>query len=345
MDALVRSALNQLVLREDLDQGLVQQVFGLLMDGACQDIEIAALLTGLAVKGETEAEIAGAAQAMRARASRIPTARTGLLDTCGTGGDHLSTFNISTATAIVVAACGVPVAKHGNRKASSSSGSADVLEALGVNIELSANQAGTCLDEIGICFCYARLMHGAMKHVAPVRTALGIRTIFNFLGPLTNPAQAQFQLLGANRIASAEKLAGAARRLGIPRVFVVCGNDELDEVALWGETTVIEVTGQKLNRQTWGPADFGLPACTAADLHVDSPARSAEVIQGIISGQPGPARNIVVANAAAALLCAGHASDLKSGVAHVQQALDSGTVAQKLEDLIRVSHRLSSVEP
>ena len=342
MQEEIRTALDQLLLRTDLFQDDVTQVFGAIMDGRCNDIEISALLTALAVKGETEAEVAGAAEAMRHRAARIPTSRTGLLDTCGTGGDHLSTFNISTATAIVLAAADVSIAKHGNRKASSSSGSADVLEAMGVNIELSAEQAGQCLDEIGICFCYARLIHGAMKHVAPVRTALGIRTIFNLLGPLTNPAGAEFQLLGAHSIATARKLAGALARLNRRRAFVVCGSGQLDEVSLWGRTTVFEVQGDSIQQLEWAIEDLGLPSCSSQDLEVHSPQESAQVIGNVLAGQPGPARNTVVANAAAGLLCVGKVDSLLTGVRLIEGVLDAGLAAEKLRQLVETSQRIAA---
>ena len=291
-------AMEELLAGQDLDASTMQAAIGTIMDGACSEVEVASLLTGLAIKGETPTELAGAAAAMRDRALKIQSARTGLIDTCGTGGDRLHTFNISTATALVIAAAGLPVAKHGNRSVSSSSGSADVLERLGVNIDLSPSLAGRCLDELGICFCYARLFHGAMRHVAPVRQQLGFRTIFNLLGPLTNPAGAEFQLLGTNRNTSAQKLAQAAGQLGTKRTFIVCGNDQLDEVSLWGETIVWDVRGSEVTTFTWSPSDFGLPCCTPAELQVSSAEQSADALSRILSGEQGPHRNIVLANAA-----------------------------------------------
>ena len=315
---------------------------GVIMDGQADPIEIAALLTGLAVRGETALEIAGAAAAMRARATRIPAQTPGLLDTCGTGGDQLHTFNISTAAAIVVAAAGVPVAKHGNRQASSKSGSADVLEALGVDITLAPEVVGQCIDQIGIGFCFARLVHRAMQHVAPVRQKLGIRTIFNLLGPLTNPAGAEYQLLGTNRIATARKLAEAKTQLGGTRTLVVCGADQLDEVSLWGITTVFDVQGHRIEERHWTARDMGLPECTPADLVVGSPAESAAVIRQVFAGRPGPARNIVLANAGAALFTAGRSHDLREAVQLAEQAIDSGAAQQKLEALVQFSHSRAS---
>jgi len=311
----------------------MQAAVGDLMDGNCDDSSIAALLMGLSMKGETATEIAGAASAMRERSSKITTTRTGLIDTCGTGGDELHTFNISTATAIVVAATGQPVAKHGNRSVSSSSGSSDVLERLGVNIELTADVAGMCLDEIGICFCYARLFHSAMKHVAPIRQQLGFRTIFNLLGPLTNPAQAEFQLLGTNRDETAQKLAQAANELGTNRTFVVCGNNQLDEVSLWGTTRIWDVQNGSVNEIQWTAADFGLAECTPDELRVSSPEESAAVIRDIFNGTIGPHRDMVVANTAAALICSGRVSSPQEAAQIGQQTLDSGAAMAMLEKL------------
>lgn len=316
----------------------IAEAFGAIMDGQADPIEISSLLTALALRGETSAEIAGAAAAMRARATRIPTKMTGLLDTCGTGGDQLHTFNISTAAAIVASAAGVPVAKHGNRQASSKSGSADVLEALGVNINLSPEAVGRCIDEIGIGFCFARLLHQAMQHVAPVRQKLGFRTIFNLLGPMTNPAAAEYQLLGTNRIATAKKLAIAKAELGGTRTLVVCGADQLDEVSLWGTTTVFDVLGSQITERHWTAADMGLTECRVEDLTVDSPAHSAQVIRDLLDGRPGPARDIVLANAGAALLTAGKTTELRHAVTLAAHAIDSGSAAKKLESLIAASH-------
>jgi anthranilate phosphoribosyltransferase len=342
----------KLVVGQSLSKDEMRSAVGEIMDGQCGEAEIASLLTALRVKGETVDEITGAAAAMRERVTRIPTMRTGLLDTCGTGGDQLHTFNISTATALVVAAAGVPVAKHGNRGVSSSSGSADVLEQLGVRIDLTPDAVAKCIDEIGIGFCFAPLLHGAMKHVAPVRKKLKFRTIFNLLGPLTNPTGAEFQLLGASRPDIAEKLAGALQRLGTKHAFVVSGADGLDEVSLWGRTVVFEVRsalrpphpqplspgGERgadvtITRHEWSAASFGLPECVVAALRVASPAESAAVIRGIVAGQPGPARNIVLANAAAALFAAGRCSDLPAGVRLAETAIQTGQAADVLNRL------------
>jgi anthranilate phosphoribosyltransferase len=327
-------ALTQLVAGRSLSREEMTAAIGALMDGRASDVEIAALLIALATKGESAGEIAGAAAAMRARVTRVPATTPGLLDTCGTGGDRLNTFNISTATALVAAAAGVPVAKHGNRSATSASGSAEVLEALGVRIDIGPELVARCIDEIGIGFCYARLLHSAMKHVAPVRSALPCRTIFNLLGPLTNPAGAEYQLLGANRRDTAARLAQAVAQLETRRTLVVCGDDRLDEVALWGTTSVFDVRGGQVEELSWTAADLGLRAARVEELQVGSPQQSAEVIQSVLDGRPGPARDIVVANAAAALWCTGRARQPAEGARLAEQQLDTGAARNLLERLV-----------
>jgi anthranilate phosphoribosyltransferase len=304
-----------------------------VMDGNASSVGLGMLLTALRLKGETVDEIVGAARAMRERVTPIHTSKSGLLDTCGTGGDELHTFNISTATALVTAACGVPVAKHSNRSFSSRSGSADVLEALGVRIDLSAEETARSIDEIGVGFCFAPLVHGAMQYAAPVRRQLGYRTIFNLLGPLTNPASAEFQLLGAGRDSLAEKLASAAARLETQRTLVVCGNDELDEVSLWGRTKVFRVEGQTIEVLDWSAADLGLPECRVADLKVESPADSAAVIRSVLAGHKTPARDVVLANTAAALIAAGRTNHLRLATKIGSEAIDSGAASDVLRRL------------
>lgn len=333
MPSILRPALEQLVAGVNLSAESVCRCIGAIMDGACDPVDIGAWLTAMACKGPAAIELVGAAQAMRDRATRIASRRRPLLDTCGTGGDKLHTFNISTATAIVAAACGVNVAKHGNRSVSSNSGSADVLEALGVNIQLTPQQASECLDELGMTFCFAPLVHGAMKHAAPVRKTLGIPTIFNLLGPLTNPAGAEFQLLGASSVERARLLASALSVLGCRRAFVVCGNDELDEVCLWGPTTVFDVHGGTVSESQWTPEDFGLPPCDVLDLRVKSADQSAETVRSVLNGVDSPATNIVVANAAAALMVSGKEKTLSDAVQTVRTVLADGLAGKKLHDL------------
>ena len=334
MHATLQPAIKQLIDGENLSSELVQKCIGAVMDGECDAVDIAAWLTAMTCKKPAAIELVGAAQAMRDRAARIASRRRPLLDTCGTGGDSLHTFNISTATAIVAAACGVNVAKHGNRSVSSSSGSADVLESLGVNIQLTAEQSGKCLDEIGIAFCFAPLIHGAMKHAAPIRKSLGFPTIFNLLGPLTNPAGAEYQLLGASSNDRARLLASALSVLGCRKALVVCGNNELDEVCLWGPTVAFEVAGGKITERSWSNEDFGLPQCGVRDLRVKSAEQSAQLIRNVLSGEDSPAANIVTANTAAALIAAEQASDLSEAVKRVRLTLTDGIAESKLNDLV-----------
>ncbi len=341
MHEAVREAIELALDRRDVPAELMERAVGALMDGRCSEVEVAALLTALRVKGESVDELVGAARAMRQRAARIPTDRPDLLDTCGTGGDRLHTFNISTATALVAAAAGVPVAKHGNRSVSSSSGSADVLEALGVNVQLTPEQVAECLDRVGLGFCFAPLLHNAMKHAAPVRRQLGFRTIFNLLGPLTNPADAQYQLLGVNSFANARKVAQALARLGRKRALVVCCSDSLDEVGLWGETLVFRVERGELTEQRWTAQTFGLPECGPEPLRVESPQESAEVIRGVLSGRPGPARDVVLANAAAALIAAGRFDEPAPALAAAADAVDSGRASEVLNRLVEVTQELA----
>jgi anthranilate phosphoribosyltransferase len=333
MQPTIRNAVDLAISGRSVPADAMQAAIDEIMRGECGEAETAALLTALAVKGETVEELVGAARAMREHCTRVTPHAGELLDTCGTGGDALHTFNISTAVAMVVAACGVPIAKHGNRGVSSTSGSADVLEALGVNVDLTAEQVGRCIDEVGIGFCYARALHGAMKHVAPIRAALGFRTIFNLLGPLTNPAGAPRQLIGANRTDTARLLAEAILRLGTARTVVVCGNNELDEVALWGETVAFGVGPQSVKRGTWTAASFGLPECSVDDLRVSSREESAERMRSIFEGQAGPSRDIVLTNAAAALIAADRVSSPKEGVARASSAIDEGRARDLLERL------------
>jgi anthranilate phosphoribosyltransferase len=323
-----------------------------IMRGEWSDDQVGLLLTCLAAKGETIDEVAGAAAAMRRHMTPIRSRHAEILDTCGTGGGYSKMFNVSTTAAIVAAAVGVPVAKHGNRSITSCSGSADVLTELGVNIDASVAQVEACLDELGICFCFAPLMHPAMKHVAAVRKKLGIRTIFNILGPLVNPAAACYQLLGAGRPELRPLLAGALAILGTKQSFVVSGEDGLGDVTLAGTTHVTAVSSSETEASeeqvritnlnwhfTWQPEDFGIARQPLDGLAIDSPAASAEVIRKLLAGERGPARDIVVLNAAAGLLVADRASDTKDAAALAAEAIDSGAAEQLLSRLAARSHR------
>ncbi|RMG38718.1 MAG: anthranilate phosphoribosyltransferase [Planctomycetota bacterium] len=335
MDPSIAHVVEELLAGRRPSAALVRKAVGTLMGGRADPVDAAALLTAFAACGENEDALVGAAQAMRDRAAAITVRRRPLLDTCGTGGDRLHTFNISTATAIVAAAAGVPVAKHGNRSVSSSSGSADVLQALGVRIDLSPEDVGRCIDEVGIGFCFAPLFHGAMKHVADVRRRLGFRTIFNLLGPLTNPAAAEHQLLGANSNRAARLIAGALARLGTQRAFVVCGNDQLDEVCLWGPTLALEVRSDgTVLEHTWQPQDFGLQPVELRALRVDSPQQSADLIRNVLADIAHPARDVVVANTAAALLAAGRCENLRQAAAVAGDTIRCGAARETLERLV-----------
>jgi anthranilate phosphoribosyltransferase len=329
-ETLIRASAGKDIPAEEL-----ASCFRLIMHGKCEPAQIAGLLTALRMKGETKDEIAAAATVMRECATKIPVADSNLLDTCGTGGDGLNTFNISTATAIVAAACGVPVAKHGNRSVSSSSGSADVLEALGVRIDLDPQQVATCIDNVGIGFCFAPLIHGAMKYAVPVRKALGFQTVFNLLGPLTNPAGAQVQLLGANKVKTAEKLAHALAMLGSKHSLVVSGADGLDELSLWGKTTVFIVTDGAVRKEMWNAEKFGLETGDVSELRVSSAVESARMIQAVLTNGDSAARRIVTMNAAAALVAFGQVDTPIKGVQVVTDCLDSGKAYATLEKLIQ----------
>ncbi len=344
MHHAIQPVVDAAILGEDTSPETVEQAFAVLMDGEADPVDIAALLTALAAKGESVGDVIGAARAMISRAIPISSRRERLLDTCGTGGDRLHTFNISTATALVAAGCGIPIAKHGNRGVSSSSGSSDVLAALGVAIDLPPESVAACLDEVGIGFCYAPLFHGAMKHAAPVRRQLELRTIFNLVGPLTNPAAADCQLLGANTNATARLLAGALKALGRPRAIVVCGNNELDEVALWGTTLALEVNGpeSEILEHAWSAADFGLEPCDVDALRVSSPAESAATIRSVLAGEPGAARDIVLANTAAALVARAETNDLAEATRRAATVIDDGPAGEQLARLVACSQRLAN---
>jgi anthranilate phosphoribosyltransferase len=334
MAGSIAAILGRLSGGENLAMEEMSATIDLVMRGEVADQQIALLLTALAVKGETVAEIAGAAAALRRHMTPIRSERTGLIDTCGTGGDGSRTFNISTAAALVAAAAGVPVAKHGNRGITSRSGSADALAALGVNIDADVPRVERCLDALGICFCFAPLLHPATRRVAAVRKQLGMPTIFNLLGPLSNPAAAPFQLLGVGKPHLRPIMAEALARLGTERAVVVCGDNRLDEVTISGPTHVTEASGGKLREFTWTPADFGLRESSLDGLVVDGPAESAALIRSVLAGAFGPARDIVVANAAAALWTARKADSTEKCALLAAEAIDSGAASRLLDRLV-----------
>jgi anthranilate phosphoribosyltransferase len=331
------ATLAALMERRDLPAMHMCQLIHGILEGALSEAETAALLVALHMKGETADELAAAAAVLREYCVPLAAGRDDVLDTCGTGGDGSCTFNISTATALVAAGAGVPVVKHGNHAMSSCSGSADVLAALGVRVELDAASARHCLERTGMTFCLAPLFHPRMRHVGALRRRLGVRTLFNCLGPLANPAGASYQLLGVGRAEWLDRLAAALARLGTRRALLVCGRDGLDEVSLSGPTLVREVMGGQVRADEWTPDDFGLAPCHLDELRVQSPEESAAIIQAVLQGEEGPARRIVLANAAAALLAAEKAASLPEGVARAAEAIASGRALGVLNDLVALS--------
>jgi anthranilate phosphoribosyltransferase len=309
-----------------------------IIAGEVSPARIAGLLTALRMKGETAAEVAGFARVMRENAVRVSPRRGDLVDTCGTGGGGLRTFNISTTAAFVVAGAGVGVAKHGNRAMTSACGSADVLEALGVGIGIPAERVAECIDEVGIGFLFAQAHHPAMKHAAPVRRELPFRTIFNLLGPLTNPAGAAAQVIGVYRPDLTELLANALAGLGCRRAFVVYGLDDLDEISTVGATRVSELHQGSVRTYELSPEEFGLkrvPVDALADA--GDAAGNAEIVRDVLQGAPGPRREIVLLNAAAALVAAGVADDLREGMERAAASIDGGQAAACLRELIRAT--------
>ena len=312
--------------------------FGEIMDGQWSEAQIAGLLVAMAAKGETTDEIAGAATAMREHVLPVDAAGLDVIDTCGTGGTGLRTFNVSTAAALVAAGCGAPVAKHGNRTNTRASGSADVLLALGVNLDAGPDTVAACLQAAGVCFCFAIKHHPAMKYAVPVRKQLAVRTIFNVLGPLTNPAGARRQVIGVFSADLTERIAEVLGKLGSRRAIVVHADDGLDELSTASETQVSELANGRITTRRVRPEDFGLARATIDDLLVDSPEQSARVIRDVLAGAPGPARDIVVLNAAAALVVADKAPTIPTAIPQAAAALDNGAAQHALESLIAASN-------
>ena len=350
---IITEALRTLVDRRDLTRIEAAGAMEAIMSGAATDVQIAAFLTALRMKGETVEELIGFAQVMRQKVVKVRTraaelvGQTGtdremLIDTCGTGGDASGTFNVSTATAFVVAGAGIKVAKHGNRSVSSLCGSADVVEALGINLELSPAQVGRCIDEVGIGFCYAPLLHTAMKHVMVARREMGVRTVFNMLGPLTNPAGANAQLIGVYAEALCEPLARVLAELGTLRAFVVHGADGLDELSTTGPSRVAEVHEGVVRMRTVSPEELGVPRARIGDLLGGDRRENADIVRKILAGERGPRRDIVLLNAGAALAVAGQAADLAGGMKLAARSVDSGEAAGKLGALADLSARLAA---
>ena len=349
---MIRKAIARVVERHDLSESEMIDVMNQVMSGEATPAQIGAFITALRMKGETVDEISGAAKVMRDRVTRIRVGRNVLdmdrddinldqetiLDTCGTGGSGTNTFNISTTVAFTVSACGIKVAKHGNRAVSSACGSADVLESLGVNLDVSPLVVEQCIAEIGIGFLFAPALHGAMRHAIGPRREIGIRTIFNILGPLTNPAGAQCQVLGVYREDLVEKLAHVLHKLGCKRGFVVHGLDGMDEITLTSETAVAEVSPAGVTLRRFAPEELGFSRCAMSDLHGGDAAGNAVIVRDILAGKQGPKRDIVLLNAAFGLVAAGKAASLPEGAEMAREAIDSGRARANLERLVALTN-------
>ena len=330
---MIRETIQKVIDGQDLTERETVDTMNEIMSGEATPAQIASFITALRIKGETIEEITCAVRVMREKSTKIHTKHPFVIDTCGTGGDGAHTFNISTTAAFVVAGTGVPVAKAGSRAASSRSGAADVLKALGVNIEIGPEQVGPCIDDVGIGFLFAVALHGAMKYAVGPRREIGIRTIFNALGPLTNPAGAQAQVLGVYSPTLTEPLAHVLKNFGTRRAFVVHGEDGLDEITTTTTTQVSELIDGEVNTYTLDPTQLGIPTAQPSDLKGGTPEENAEMTLNVLRGEKGPKRDIVLLNAAAAIVAGGKAEDIAAGLAAAAESIDSGRALEKLEGL------------
>jgi anthranilate phosphoribosyltransferase len=350
---MIKTAISRVVERQDLSEGEMIEVMDQIMSGGATPAQVGAFITALRMKGETVAEITGAAKVMRECATPIRVGRNVLdidrddinldqetiLDVVGTGGDGTNTFNISTTVSFVVSTCGVKVAKHGNRSVSSACGSADVIEALGINLDITPEVVERCINEIGIGFLFAPALHGAMKYAIGPRKEIGIRTVFNILGPLTNPAKADCQVMGVYREDLVEPLAQVLRNLGCRRGFVVCGSDGMDEITLTGPTTVASVTTAGVSVGRIAPEEFGFKRCTMADLRGGNAQGNAVIVRSVLSGEKGPKLDVVLLNAAYALIAAGKVADPAEGIKLAAEAIDSGRALAQVEKLAQLTNQ------
>ena len=334
---VLTKAIDRLAQREDLSVEEASDVLAEIMRGEATDVEIAGVLIALRTKGETPDELAGLAKTMREMATPVEAGRDDLLDTAGTGGGR-RTYNVSTTAALIAAGAGCAVAKHGNRSATGLSGSADVLEALGARLDVTPEQTIRAINEAGFGFMFAPAHHGATRFVIPVRRDLAVRTIFNFLGPLTNPAGATRQLIGVSAADMVETMALALARLGAVRALVVSSEDGLDELSTSAPTRVVEVNGERIDRYTLTPADCGVPVAAPEDIPGGDPAENARITRAIFAGEPGPARDIAVLNAGAAIYAGGRADSVADGVRVAAEAVDSGAARRTLEQYVELTH-------
>jgi anthranilate phosphoribosyltransferase len=332
--------LDRLCQGETLSQEEARSAMDGIMEGALPATQVAAFLVALRARGETPQEIAGMALSMRQHAAQVSTSREKVIDTCGTGGDKSSTFNISTLSALVAVGAGASVAKHGNRAVSGCFGSADLLEALGVRIDLPADKVGACIDDVGIGFMFAPVMHASMKNVMGTRKELGIRTVFNILGPLTNPAGAKCQVLGVFDPSLVETIANVLKLLGSEKVIVVHGNDGTDEITLTTTTHIATLDNDQITSSGIAPGDFGLTTCASADLVAKDAESSLAMARQVLDNQPGPPRDVVTLNAAAALVVADVAADIGEGIERARDALECGDVKDVLSHWVEVSNKL-----
>jgi anthranilate phosphoribosyltransferase len=335
---MIQAAIARLIVGENLDRDEARGVMEQIMSGDATDAQIGGFLMALRSKGETVEEIAGFAETMRAKVTRIEGGQPPLVDTCGTGGDGSGTFNISTTVAFVAAGAGLTVAKHGNRAMSSRCGSADVLAELGVNVEATPEKVGQCLDEVGIGFLFAPALHGAMKHAIGPRKELATRTVFNVLGPLTNPAGAKRQLIGVFAADLTETMAGVLQTLGSERAFVVHGHDGLDEITLTGPSRVTQLLDGAITTYEVSPQDFGMDCVDAQTLAGGDAAENASILTAVLEGEVGPRADVVALNAAAAIVAGGMAEDLAAGVEAARASISSGQARESLTRLCSVSH-------
>jgi anthranilate phosphoribosyltransferase len=338
----IKEAIASLLEQRDLEETQAEAVMDQIMNGRATPAQIGGFLIALRLKGETVAEVTGFARAMRRNAVAVRPRSPLVLDTCGTGGDGCGTFNISTTAAFVVAGAGLPVAKHGNRAVSSKCGSADVLKALGVSLELSPDEVAKCIDDVGMGFLYAPLLHPAMKHAIGPRREMGVRTVFNILGPLTNPAGAQVQVLGVYEQALTEMMAQVLSSLGSQAAFVVHGADGLDELSTTGPNHVSQLQDGQVNTFVLDPQDLGLPRAAVADLAGGSAEENAAITRSILEGETGPRRDVVLLNAGAALVAGGVAGSVAEGMALAGDSIDSGAAKATLEALVSFSNGRSS---
>ncbi|MGN0178775.1 MAG: anthranilate phosphoribosyltransferase [Monoglobaceae bacterium] len=338
---MIKEATAKLIDGENISYSDAKEVMDEIMSGNASDIQISAYLTALSCKGETIDEITGSAESMRSHALSINHGLDEVFEIVGTGGDNSQSFNISTTASIIIASAGTPVAKHGNRAASSLSGAADCLEALGVNINLTQEQCVRLLNEVGICFLFAQKYHASMKYVAPVRKTLGVRTIFNILGPLTNPAAANVQLLGVYSDKLLEPLAKVLSNLGVKRGMSVYGTDGLDEISASAPTMVCEFENGKFNTYEISPTDFGFELCDKSEIVGGSPSENAEITRRILDGEKGAKRNAVMLNAGAGLYLSHKADSVADGVRLAEELCDSGAAMKKLEEFIEASNSVA----